>query len=99
MCAVCRFVKTKRTILNDILDKVRTIMETQAELATKLTALGDQLTKVSAEISSEIGTLQDAIAAAGNTTPEVDAALTRLQTLVDSLDALNPDAPSDEPTP
>ena len=74
-------------------------MATQAELQASLTAVGDQLTKASAEISAEIVRLQEAVAAGGMTTPEVDASVERLKTLAESLDAMNPDAPPVEPTP
>lgn len=72
--------------------KINKIMLTQAELAQQLTDLGTQLDKVSAEINAEIQKLTDAIAAAGTTTPEVDAALASLKAKVQSLDDLNPDA-------
>ena len=66
-------------------------MATQAELQASLEALGTQLDKVSAELNTEIQNLTDAVAAAGNTTPEIDAALQKIQQVVDALDALNPD--------
>lgn len=53
-------------------------------------AVGDQLTKALAEIQAEL-------AAGGNTTPEMDAALAKAQTAAQALDDLNPDAPP--PTP
>ena len=67
-------------------------MATQAELAQQLTDLGTQLDKVLGEINAEIQKLEDAIAAAGNSTPEVDAALASLKAKVQTLDDLNADA-------
>ena len=71
--------------------KLDKIMATQAELQASLEALGTQLDKVSAELNTEIQNLTDAVAAAGNTTPEIDAAVQKMQQIVDALDALNPD--------
>jgi len=63
---------------------------TQAELAQALSNVSDQIQKGIDEVKA-------AVAASGNTTPEVDAALTRLQGFAQTLDDLNPDAPP--PTP
>jgi ABC-type transporter Mla subunit MlaD len=68
-------------------------MATAAELLASLNALGDQLTKASAEIVAEIATLTAAVGTGGNTTPEVDASIARLQVLAKALDDLNPDVP------
>jgi hypothetical protein len=62
------------------------IMTDQTTLAATLSSIADQLTKATAEIVA-------AIAAAGNTTPAVDAAVAKLQGLAQALDDLNPDAP------
>jgi len=72
-------------------------MATQAELAAHLGKIGDQLDKAQAEIVAAIQALKDAIANAGNTTPEIDAALARLDTSAQGLDDINPDQPA--PTP
>lgn len=66
-------------------------MATQAELAQQLTDLGTQLDKVLGEINTEIQKLEDAITAAGSTTPEVDTALASLKAKVQTIDDLNPD--------
>ncbi len=71
-------------------------MATQAELAAKLTSIGDELDKAKAEIVAAIQALKDALASAGATTPEVDAAVVRLEGSAQALDDLNPDA---TPTP
>ncbi len=73
-------------------NKLNKIMATQQELADKLNSIGDELDKAQAEIVAAIQALKDALAAAGATTPEVDAAVTRLETGAKALDDLNPDA-------
>ena len=78
--------------LTNINRKLNTIMASQKELADKLTAIGDELDKATAEIVAAIQALKDALAAAGGTTPEVDAAVVRLEGGAKSLDDLNPDA-------
>lgn len=77
--------------------KVDAIMATQAEQAATLRALGAQLTKARAEIIRAVDRLSLAVAAAGATSPEVDAATADLQAVVQTLDDLNPDE-STEPT-
>jgi hypothetical protein len=62
------------------------IMMTQAELAAALTAVSDQLAKATNEIVA-------ALAAAGGTTPAVDAAVARLRAAAQALDDMNPDTP------
>lgn len=71
--------------------RLRKIIMTQAELADHLTKVDDQLDKATAEILASVQALKDALAAAGNTTPEVDAALARLDTSAQTLDDINPD--------
>lgn len=84
------------------------ILATQAELAAGLTTANQQLTDIGTEvdkIGTEVSTLQQQVATLtaelGNvqTTPEVDSALTALQTTLSSLatrvkavDDLVPDA-------
>ena len=67
-------------------------MATQAELQASLDSLATQLDKVSVELNAEIANLTQAVQDAGNTTPEIDASLAKIQSVVDALDALNPDA-------
>lgn len=67
-------------------------MATQAELAAQLTAIRDQLAKASGEIQARVAALEAAIVAAGNSTPEVDAALDSVRAIAQALDDLNPDA-------
>ena len=87
---------------------LKRLIMTQEELAaaletvdTNLEAVGVQLNKAQAEITKQIADLKAAIG--GNTTPAVDAALTKLQAatasltpVAQSLDDVTPDVP---PTP
>lgn len=61
------------------------IMSDQATLAAALAGIASSLTEASTEINAKLAELQAAIAAAGNTTPEVDAALASVQTLAQGL--------------
>lgn len=70
------------------------IMATQAELAQQLTDIRNQLQKASGEIQARVAALEAAIAAAGNTSPAVDAALADVKAIAQALDDLNPDAPT-----
>ena len=69
-----------------ILFKLNQILMTQAELAQAISDAADKIQK-------GINEVKDAIAKSGSTTPEVDAALARLQGFATDLDDLNPDAP------
>lgn len=60
---------------------------TKQEFADAVNAASDQLQKALNEITT-------AIQNSGNSSPEMDAALTRLQTAATALDDLNPDAPA-----
>lgn len=82
--------KIFETVINNN-QKLNKIMSTQAEVAAQLTALSTQLDKALAEIQAEIQKLTDAVAAAGASTPEVDAALDALKAKVQALDDLNAD--------
>lgn len=70
------------------------IMATQAETEAKLTTIADQLDKAKGEIVAAIQALKDALSAAGNSTPGIDAAVARLEGGAQALDDLNPDAPA-----
>lgn len=69
-------------------------MATQAELAQQLRDITAQNEKARAEILAKIQALEDALAAAGNTSAEVDAAVADLKASVQTDDDLNPDAPT-----
>ena len=91
--------------LNIIEKKEDKIMASQAELAqqlrdlsTDLNAKNDQLQKALGELTQKIADLIAAVQAAGNTTPEVDAAVAALQasdanvaTSAQQLDDIVPD--------
>lgn len=65
--------------------KVNTIMATQAEHAAELVQVKADLVEAQAELLAKIQELSDAIANAGNTTPEVDAALAEVKALSTAL--------------
>jgi len=65
---------------------------TKAELAQAINDASDQ-------ISKGIDEVKKAIEESGNSTPEIDAALNRLQGKTQELDDLNPDAPAPAPAP
>jgi hypothetical protein len=71
--------------------KVNRIMATQTEEAAKLNSFGDQLGKASDEIMKALEDLQKALDAAGQTSPEVDAATDRLAGAAQKLDDIVPD--------
>ena len=80
-----------------VLERLEYIMATQAELATALTTVTDEITKIGTETQSlhaKIDDLTAALAAAGATTPEVDAALAALQAQAKAVDDLVPDVPA-----
>ena len=90
--------------LADVMAKLTQLQEqitmNQAETAAALTVVGDRLTEASTEIVARLQELQAAITQAGNTTPEVDAALARVQTLAAALADIvpnDPPAPPEEP--
>ena len=79
--------------LNSIILKLNNIMATQAQLAQDLRNLKDQNEKARVEILAKIQALEDALANAGETTPEVDQALADLKASVQTDDDIVPDAP------
>ncbi len=85
------FIHASGNPFDALLQKVDSIMATQAEQAATLRAIATQLAKVRAEIVRAVDRLTQALATAGATTPEVDEATAALQTAVQGLDDLNPD--------
>lgn len=82
-------------ILAEIRELKEIVMSTQAELAANLTEILATVTKVGDEtraLIAKVADLEAAIATAGNTAPEVDAALQALRDQVAVVDALVPDA-------
>lgn len=80
---------------------METIMTTQAELVTKVTALTEQVTKIGLETSNlqdSVAALQEQLAAAGGAggtiTPELQAAVDALAAQVQLVDDLVPDTPA-----
>jgi len=65
---------------------IKIVKMNSAELAAALTKIGQQLSKAIEEVKS-------ALKNAGNTTPEIDAALNNVAQVAQQLDDLNPDAP------
>lgn len=82
--------------LTIIQQELKTIMTTQVQTAADLLAVKAQLSKAAGEIVGKISSLEAALAAAGATTPEVDAAVADLKTLAQALDDVVPDAPAVE---
>lgn len=67
-------------------------MANQTELKAQIEALTAQNEKAKTEIIGKISDLETALANAGETTPEVDAALAALKTSVQGSDDIVPDA-------
>ncbi len=78
--------------LDLIIKNQKIIMATQAELAQQLRDITAQNEKARVEILAKIAALEAALAAAGQTTAEVDAAVADLKASVQTDDDLNPDA-------
>ncbi len=79
-----------------ILTKLEKLMASQAELAASLETVSAQVAKIGTETAgllAKVTDLEAAIANAGNTTPEVDAALAALRAQVQVVDDLVVDAP------
>jgi len=89
--------KTETPDLDSIHLKLDNIMATQAQLAQELRDVKAQNDKSRTEILAKIAALEEAIANAGNTTPEVDTALAELKASVQTDDDIVPDAPPVEP--
>src|SRR5262245_805511 len=80
-----------------ILRELENIMATQEELAADLAAVTEQVSKIGTETSLllvKVNELEDALAAAGGTTPEVDAAMAALKAQVNVVDEMVPDTPA-----
>lgn len=83
--------KYNTELLHLILEKVNQFMATQAQLATELALVSAQVAKIGTETQAtlqRVADLEAAIANAGNTTPEVDAALAALKAQVQVVDDL-----------
>ena len=82
--------------INQRLDQ---IMATQGEIAQTLRTVSEQLNKAFNEITTQIQTLEDAIANAGGSTPEVDDAVAALKLTAQKLDDIVADLPAPAPAP
>jgi hypothetical protein len=94
-CKHFHFYPTDSGLLSILLAKVESIMSSQAELAAELANVTAHVAKIGTETQTlldKIAELAAAIATAGGTTPDVDAAMVALQAQVDIVDALVPDA-------
>lgn len=69
----------------------------QTEFAQALNDAKAQLDKAKTEILAKVADLETAVANAGNTSPEVDAAFAALKGSIQGVDDIVPDAPA--PTP
>lgn len=69
-------------------------MATKSEVTAAIEAAAAQTDKIISEVTTATAALTTAIAAAGNSTPEMDAALARLQASLQVADDLNADAPA-----
>ena len=65
-------------------------MATQTELAEQLTEIKSNLTEAFGELSAKITALEEALANAGQTTPEVDAALADVKAIATTLKDIVP---------
>lgn len=82
--------------LECVLTLLEKLMATQAELAKALNDIGAQVAKIGTESTTTLQKVKDleaALAAAGNTTPEVDAALAALKAQVQVVDDMVADVP------
>lgn len=64
---------------------------TKEELTQELESITAQNEKARAEIMQKLADLEAAVAAAGNTTPEIDAAVAALKASVQTDDDMNAD--------
>lgn len=81
--------------VNKLNKKVHWIMATMEQLTADLEAVTEQVAKIGTETAitlQKVIELEDALAAAGGTTPEVDAAMIALKAQVQIVDELVPDA-------
>lgn len=79
--------------LNFIIKTLKEMAKSQAETAQELRDLLAQNEKARVEILAKIQALEDALANAGNTSEEVDAAVQALKASVQTDDDIVPDAP------
>lgn len=79
-------VFARRRAILTLLERTSIIMASQAEHAQELRNLKDQNERNRQEVLAKIQTLQDALDNAGNTTEEVNTAMTDLKASVQAAD-------------
>lgn len=79
-------------ILSYLTGLEKKLMASQSEMAQQLRDMKAQNEKARAENADRLKKLEEAMAAAGASTPEVDAALADLKASIQSEDDENPDA-------
>ena len=77
--------------LKKINKTLKKMAENQAQLAEELGVVKAQVEKITTEYTTRIATLEEALVAAGNITPEVQAALDGLKASVQIADDVTPD--------
>ena len=87
-----------KSLLKTIIKNQKQMALTQEQLAAELKVIKEQNDKARAEVLAKIAALEQAIAAAGNTTEDVDIALAELKASVQTDDDIVADAPV-EPAP
>lgn len=78
--------------LDLIIKKLEEMGKTQAQIAQELRDMKVQNEKARQEMLAKLATLEEAVANAGNSTPEVDEAIADLKSSIQADDDLNPDA-------
>lgn len=89
-------ISSIKHVLDAILRLEKNVMSTQAQLAADLNTVTQQIAKIGNETGKtlqQVTDLQALLAAGGNTTPEVDAALAALKAQAQLTDDMVPDAP------
>lgn len=95
------FAVDAQPLADVLLPYLKRIIMNQTELKTALDSIAAALGAVASQLDKATNEVIVAISNAGNTTPEVDAAVANLQqvasalkTATQTLDDLNPDAPA-----
>lgn len=79
--------------LQQIIKKLNKMALSQQEAIAKLDAQAEVLTKV----KSEVEALKEIAEGAGNVSPELEAAIGRVDAAIKGVDDINEDAPAEEP--
>ena len=86
-----------KQLIADISQLKELVMATREELVAELNAIKTQISKVGDETRSLLTKVEELLvllAGAGNTTPEIDAAVTGVKEQLQIVDDLVPDAPA-----